>query len=152
MSSEADLAVSEEIVVNAVSSLKLDAGPIVKRITFHKLAPRLLAGGWLLAASLATPPLAAQEAKDSSARTSGRGHLPRTMAPRGAAVSNDSGGRTFDTGNKINYNGGPVLLGTTRIYYIWYGNWDAGSVGILSNFASHIGGTPYFNINTGYYD
>ena len=59
----------------------------------------------------------------------------------------------FTTGNKINYNGGAILLGTTNIYYIWYGNWDGSSIGILSNFASHIGGSQYFNINTsGYFD
>ena len=56
------------------------------------------------------------------------------------------------TGNQVAYNGGAVLLGTTNVYYIWYGNWDSSSIGILTNLASHIGGSPYFNINTGYFD
>ena len=72
------------------------------------------------------------------------------MAPRVAASNASS--VTFTTGNKISYNGGPILLGTTRVYYIWYGNWDASSIGILTNLASHIGGSQYFNVNTGYFD
>ena len=43
--------------------------------------------------------------------------------------------------NGINYHGGPLILGTTNVYYIWYGTWDASSIGILSNLASHIGGS-----------
>ena len=73
------------------------------------------------------------------------------MAPRGAAPSN-AASVAFSTGNQISYNGGPILLGTTNVYYIWYGSWDASSVHILSNLASHIGGSQYFNINTGYFD
>jgi hypothetical protein len=61
-------------------------------------------------------------------------------------------GGSGTTGNGINYNGGPVILGTTNIYYIWYGTWDASSIGILTDFANNIGGSPYFNINTSYFD
>ena len=138
-------------MVNAVSGAKLNAGTIVKKIALYKLAARMLAGGWLLAGWLTTPPLAAQETNTSSGfRADGRGDRPRTMAPRGAASNAASVG--FSTGNNISYNGGPVLLGTTHIYYIWYGSWDGSSIGILSNLASHIGGSQYFNINTGYFD
>jgi hypothetical protein len=56
-------------------------------------------------------------------------------------------------GNGISYHGGPVMLGTTNVYYIWYGNWSGNSATtILPNFASNIGGSPYFNINTTYYN
>ncbi len=56
-------------------------------------------------------------------------------------------------GNGINYHGGPVLLGTTNVYYIWYGNWSGNSaVAILTDFANTIGGSQYFNINTTYYN
>lgn len=56
-------------------------------------------------------------------------------------------------GNGINYHGGPVILGTTNIYYIWYGNWGNNTANtILTNLAQNIGGSPYFNINTTYYD
>ncbi|MDB4959994.1 MAG: hypothetical protein JWO36_7563 [Myxococcales bacterium] len=56
-------------------------------------------------------------------------------------------------GNGISYHGGPVVLGTTNVHYIWYGNW-AGNSGttILTDLAQTIGGSPYFNINTTYYN
>ena len=57
------------------------------------------------------------------------------------------------TNNGIFYHGGPVILGMTNAYYIWYGNWSGNSATtILTDFASSIGGSPYFNINTTYYD
>src|SRR5262245_55462124 len=56
-------------------------------------------------------------------------------------------------GNGISYHGGPVLTNGTNIYYIWYGNWSGNSATtILTDFANHIGGSPYFNINTTYYN
>ena len=56
-------------------------------------------------------------------------------------------------GNGINYHGGPLILGTTNVYYIWYGNWSGNTATtILTDFALSIGGSPYFNINTTYYD
>ena len=56
-------------------------------------------------------------------------------------------------GNGISYHGGPVMTGTTLVYYIWYGNWGGNSANtILKNFAQNIGGSPYFNINTTYYN
>jgi hypothetical protein len=55
--------------------------------------------------------------------------------------------------NGITYHGGPVILGTTHIYYIWYGNWGSNTANtILTNLAQNIGGSPYFNINTTYYN
>lgn len=56
--------------------------------------------------------------------------------------------------NGINYHGGPVMnSGTTNVYYIWYGDWSNNTATtILTNFASSVGGSPYFNINTSYYD
>lgn len=56
-------------------------------------------------------------------------------------------------GNGISYHGGPVILGTANAYYIWYGNWSGNSATtILTNFISSEGGSPYYNINTTYYD
>jgi hypothetical protein len=55
--------------------------------------------------------------------------------------------------NGITYHGGPVILGTTNVYYIWYGNWSGNSATtILTNLGQNIGGSPYFNINTTYYN
>lgn len=55
------------------------------------------------------------------------------------------------TGSGINYHGGPVILGTTNVYYIWYGTWNATAKSILTTYAQFTGGSPYFNINTTYW-
>lgn len=61
------------------------------------------------------------------------------------------GGGTSSNG--IFYHGGPVMLGTVNVYYIWYGNWSGNSaVTILTDLAQSIGGSPYYNINTTYYN
>jgi hypothetical protein len=57
--------------------------------------------------------------------------------------------------NGISYHGGPVMLHTVNMYYIWYGAWDFNvdnTNTILNSFGNSIGGTSYFNINTTYYD
>jgi hypothetical protein len=55
--------------------------------------------------------------------------------------------------NGIDYHNGPVMLGTVHIYYIWYGDWsDQDTISILTDLAENIGGTPWFNINSSYYD
>jgi hypothetical protein len=39
------------------------------------------------------------------------------------------------------------------MYYIWYGSqWDTASKNVLTNLGQKIGGSPYFNINTTYYN
>src|SRR5947207_10700505 len=39
----------------------------------------------------------------------------------------------------IRYWGGPVMLGTNHIYYIWYGNWSGNTAStILGNLANSI--------------
>jgi hypothetical protein len=53
--------------------------------------------------------------------------------------------------NGILYHGGPVLLGTVHVYYIWYGDWTGNTATtILTDLAQTIGGSPYYNINTTY--
>ena len=76
--------------------------------------------------------------------------------PSGRTARNAQQYLTFST-NGIYYHGGPLILGTVNMYYIWYGAWDvSGATGstysILNNFGSGIGGTPYFGINKTYYN
>ncbi|MBI1378124.1 MAG: hypothetical protein GC157_11675 [Frankiales bacterium] len=54
----------------------------------------------------------------------------------------------------ISYHRGPVLTASTGVaaYYIWYGSWADSSKAIITDFGISLGGSPYFNINTTYYD
>lgn len=52
----------------------------------------------------------------------------------------------------IYYHGGPIMLGTTSVYYIYYGTWSASQAAIFEDFASSLGGSPYFNMETTYWD
>jgi hypothetical protein len=55
--------------------------------------------------------------------------------------------------NGIYYHGGPVMLGTPNVYFIWYGNWSGNTAtAILPAFASSLFGSPYLNINATYYN
>lgn len=62
----------------------------------------------------------------------------------------------------ISYHGGPIMLGTTKVYRIWYG-WQGGPPQLPNSPPFHTGwvmqglilglsGSPYFNINAAYYD
>lgn len=64
-------------------------------------------------------------------------------------TKNFAGGATSNS--PIVYHGGPILA-TPTVYIIWYGSWSVSdpAIGILTNLVQHIGGTPYFNINTTY--
>jgi hypothetical protein len=54
----------------------------------------------------------------------------------------------------LNYYGGPLIT-TPTIYIIWYGNWNqsngsdtAAGQQLIRDWASSIGGTPHYNLNT----
>ena len=81
------------------------------------------------------------------------------IAPTGRGVGTAqkfSKGGGGGPGNGINYHGGPVMTDPNgvNVYYIWYGDWssNASATSILTDFASNLGGSPYFNINTTYTD
>jgi hypothetical protein len=60
-------------------------------------------------------------------------------------------GKPGPSQNGINYHGGPIMLGTVHVYYIWYGAWTGNTAtGILTDLATSIGGSPYYNVNTTY--
>ena len=84
----------------------------------------------------------------------GKGWGERAQPTPGWLTHGNAGSRAAKTGsNGINYHGGPVILGTTNVYYIWYGNWSGNTAStILTDLATNIGGSPYFNINTTYYN
>lgn len=56
--------------------------------------------------------------------------------------------------SRIRYNGGPVMLGTNHVYFIFYGNWQGqlAAQATITDFAVALGGSPYLNINTTYHD
>ena len=90
---------------------------------------------------------------DSDLVPSGKGWGQRAFPAPPRANPNAPGQSGKTSGNGIFYHGGPVILGGTNVYYIWYGNWYGNSAdSILTNLAGNISGSPYFNINTTYYD
>ncbi len=92
------------------------------------------------------------------------------LAPTGKGVGvekTDAPARDLRTGfgNGISYHGGPVMLGTIPIYFIWYGTWNgsgangtnrvsdsATTENLLSNEVSGLSGSSYEHINTTYYN
>jgi len=89
-----------------------------------------------------------EEAADLVPNGKGWGEPPL----HGQGNAKSSGGATT-TSNGINYHGGPVILGTTNVYYIWYGNWSGNTAtSILSDLIPGMNGSPYYNINTTYYN
>jgi len=116
--------------------------------------------GWrslaiILAAGVCTVmlPMLAPGSSDGETKPNGKG-MGTLLNP-----GNGNGGEAkaaqpgSGTNNGIFYHGGPVMLGTVNVYYIWYGNWGASEAKtILADFAANFGGSPYYNINTTYYD
>ncbi len=79
-------------------------------------------------------------------------HGPKRVDPgdNGGGLARSAGGATTP-GYGISYHGGPVIGGTTNVYYIWYGNWSGNTATtILSDLAVGISGSPYYKINTTY--
>ena len=78
---------------------------------------------------------------------------PKDATGRGGGTALTIDRRAQPNAIGIGYSGGPVMLGTPDVYYIWYGNWSGNSATtLLPDFMSNLGGSPYFNINTTYYD
>ncbi|HEV2963586.1 MAG TPA: hypothetical protein VG649_17295 [Candidatus Angelobacter sp.] len=57
----------------------------------------------------------------------------------------------INTGNGIEYHGGPVMISPHNIYFIWYGGWSGSpALSILPDFITGLNGSNYFNTNTTY--
>jgi hypothetical protein len=102
--------------------------------------------------------LAAQAVRQQDGQEDVRanGHVP---GPQQETLKPAKPGPTVNTGNGINYHGGPVLQGNpVPIYVIWYGNWNGtgsntmATVSIVEQWLNTVGGTPYELINTTYGD
>jgi hypothetical protein len=117
----------------------------------------------LFAATIAIAPLglaAASSASDSAASTPAisymdvRGGHDDSDAQRVHTAAGGRATRVTRGANGINYNGGPVMSAQTTAYVIWYGSWanTPQKTGIIADFLSNIGGSPYFNVNTTYTD
>jgi len=52
---------------------------------------------------------------------------------------------------KVEYHDGPLMFATTHVYFIWYGNWSGSTAPqILTDLASNLGGSAYFDAVTRY--
>ena len=76
----------------------------------------------------------------------------------GHRTQHDAGGQAKSAGagtskNTITYHNGPVMMGAVNVYTIWYGNWSGNTATtIISDFLNTLGGSPYWNMNTTYYN
>jgi hypothetical protein len=110
----------------------------------------LLAANFLMAQNL-------RENAGVNKAPSGAGHGTHDVVPSANATPGPIG-FTVNTGNGINYNGGPVMKGTVNTYIIWYGNWNgtgsntAATRSAIEHFFSTIGGSALELVNSTYGD
>ena len=98
-------------------------------------------------ASCASPP---PDAPPSSIAALGQ----KQIVPTVKHVSNAAGidCQPIDT-TPIQWNGGPVVHGTLNVYLLFYGlQWTQNEQQIMGSLIQSLGGSPYYSINTGYYD
>jgi Phosphate-induced protein 1 conserved region len=124
----------------------------------HKLIRSHLYAGvllWLMMSTAFAAQVLVPDADEPDLVPTGKGWGERAdHAPPRVNENASAPGHAKPSGNNgISYHGGPLILGTTHAYYIWYGNWSGNTATtILDNLASSIGGSLYFAINTTYSD
>jgi hypothetical protein len=107
---------------------------------------------FLLIAALSMALGASMLAANDDDKPNGKGNTPKNPLPQFAHPDGQGKPSTGNV-NGISYHGGPVMLGPTSVYYIWYGNWaNDTATSILPALMGSLGGSPYFNINTTYYN
>jgi hypothetical protein len=111
----------------------------------------LLTAATLFLGSMGAAPTQAASAAPTTPKSQAVYHRTRT-GPQvdNSLVLKPSAGVTA---NGITYHNGPVMTGTTHTYVIWYGNWTGNSATtILTDLLKSIAPSPYYNINTTYYN
>lgn len=111
--------------------------------------PVLLAAAGCLALSVLAAPGAGATPVHESGGAVFTGETTKTVLP--SRVHSQSG---KNAGNlAISYHNGPVMTSGVTAYFIYYGDWSTtGGQPILETYAKNLSNTPYWNINTGYYD
>jgi hypothetical protein len=113
----------------------------------------------LAAAAMATVfPVQAGVVRDAEQAAAAPG-VPMVPTGKGYGVP-AAAGQTYVVdlaGNGIDYHGGPVMKvkAGVKTYIIWYGDWanlgGPNAKTIVTDMLSNVGGSPYYNINTTYY-
>jgi hypothetical protein len=130
----------------------------MKRILVFSLALTLAAAYGIIGA------VHSQDLKDEGVQSKGE-KIDKVVFPTrentdeliNQAAHSQLGAPTPKASNGITYHGGP-LIGTVGqppvyVYFIWYGNWSGNSATtIITDLVNSIGGSPYYNINTTYYN
>jgi len=118
-----------------------------------------MTSGWRLASVAAAAgfcvvmlPMLAPGSNDDETKPNGKG-IGTLLNPGNGNGGVKAAGKGKPGSNVISYHGGPLILGTVNMYYIWYGDWAGNpATTILTDFANSIGGSSYYNINTTYHN
>lgn len=119
--------------------------------SFSAVAVAALAFGGVMSAQAGV----VRDAEQTSLQSGG------AMVPTGKGYGVPAGADQIYTvdlaGNGIDYHGGPVMKVNKGVisYIIWYGDWanqgGPNAKKIITDMLTNVGGSPYYNINTTYY-
>jgi phosphate-induced protein 1 len=117
----------------------------------------LLCAGAVLASTTVFAPLAGAAPRETAPPSTAHRVEHATAPTRGGSPSGVPGAAHSSasrvSSNGINYHGGPVMNGGVNAYIIWYGNWSGNTATtILPTLVNGLSASPYYNINTTYYD
>src|SRR5881394_1489736 len=121
----------------------------------RRILPQLVAASvaCLLAGAVNAAGVLAPDDDEDDLAPTGKGWGQRAYPAHPNGNANGQASRGGPKSSGIAYHGGPLMLGTTNVHYIWYGDWSGNSATtILTDLANNIGGSSYFKINTSYYD